>query len=215
MGLKHMTTEVFPQSAVLTIDQASISYTTQGRKIFSMTNGGWQWKISASYRNLTHAKWVILQSNLLQSYGTHALMKFYINYLYPNATGFSGVSNPIEFEVYNTASIGSNTLLLNNVNGYATSNSFKTGDVLYHPNLGAGNINIVAADAVVTGAVSTIYLVRPIRAEITAGETISLAEYMWVSAANKDWKVTRTTNGYYNIDVEFIVRDRFRNYQNG
>jgi hypothetical protein len=73
----------------------------------------------------------------------------------------------------------------------------------------------VAADTQVTNTIATVYLARPIRAEITAGATISLAEYMWVSAANKDWKVTRTTNGYYNIDVEFIVRDRFRNYQNG
>jgi hypothetical protein len=210
-----MTTEVFPQSATLTIEQATMNHTTQGRKIFSVSNGGWQWKIGANYRNLTHDKWMILQDNLLQSYGTHALMKFYIDYLYPNATGFSGVSTPIEFEVQSTAAIGSRSLILSNVNSYATTNSIKTGDVLYHPNLGPGNINLVSADTQVTNTIATVYLARPIRAEITAGETISLAEYMWVSAANKDWRVTRTTNGYYSIDVEFIVRDRFRNYQNG
>ena len=206
--------DVFPQSATLTIDQASISYTTQGRKIFSMSNGGWQWKIGASYRNLTHEKWITLQSNLLQSYGTHALMKFYIDYVYPNATGFLE-QEPITFQVASTASIGSHSIVLNNINNISTASQFKTGDVLYHPNLGPGNINIVAADAQVTATTTTIYLVRPIRAEISSGAEISLAEYMWVSAANKDWKVTRNTNGYYNIDVELIVRDRFRNYQNG
>jgi len=207
--------DVYPQSAVLTIDQASISYTTQGRKIFSMSNGGWQWKIGASYRNLTHDKWVVLQSNLLQSYGTHGLMKFYTSYIYPNATGIVDTLTPFEFEVTSTAAVGSNSIVLSNVNNYSTASAFKTGDLLYHPNLGPGNINIVAADAQVTATTTTLYLVRPIRAELSLGETVSLAEFMWVSAANKDWKVTRTANGYYNIDVEFIVRDRFRNYKNG
>lgn len=210
-----MTTEVFPQSATLTVEQATINHSTQGRKIFSVSNGGWQWKIGANYRNLTHDKWMTLQSNLLQSYGTHGLLKFYIDYLYPNATGFVDTLTPFEFEVGSTAAVGSNSIVLSNVNNYSTASAFKTGDILYHPNLGPGNINIVAADAQVTATTTTIYLVRPIRAEISAGDTISLAEFMWVSAANKDWRVTRTTNGYYSIDVEFIVRDRFRNYQNG
>jgi hypothetical protein len=211
-----MTTEVFPQSASLTIDQASISYTTQGRKVFSMSNGGWRWKISASYRNLTHDKWMTLQSNLLQSYGTHGLLKFYIDYLYPNAVEFEeALDSPIKFVTASTSNLGTSSIVLSNVNNISTASKFKTGDILYHPNLGPGNINIVAADAQVTATTTTIHLVRPIRAEISSGAEISLAEFVWVSAANKDWKVTRTTNGYYSIDVEFIVRDRFRNYQNG
>ena len=209
-----MTIDVLPQTATLHIEQASISYTTQGRKIFSMSNGGWQWKISAGYRNLTHAKWTTLQSNLLQSYGTHALMKFYIDYIYPNATGFLETA-PITFTMGSTAARGSNSIVLNNANNYSTASAFKTGDLLYHPNLGPGNINIVAGDAQVTATTTTIYLVRPTRAELSSGAAVSLAEYMWVSAANKDWRVTRGTNGYYNIDVDFIVRDRFRNYKNG
>jgi len=210
-----MTVDVLPQTATLNIEQASISYTTQGRKIFSMSNGGWQWKISAGYRNLTHDLWMTLQSNLLQSYGTHVLMKFYIDYIYPNATGFVDTTAPFEFTVSSTAARGSNSIVLNNVNNYSTASAFKTGDLLYHPNLGPGNINIVAADAQVTSTTTTLYLVRPIRAELSSGAAVSLAQFMWVSAANKDWKVTRSTNGYYNIDVDFIVRDRFRNYKNG
>jgi hypothetical protein len=206
--------DVFPQTASLTIDQGSVSYTTQGRKVFSMSNGGWQWRIQASYRNLTHDKWITLQSNLLQSYGTHALMKFYIDYVYPNAVGFLE-STPIKFQVNSTVSQGSSSIVLNNINNISTASRFKTGDILYHPNLGPGNMNIVAADANVGLTTTTIYLVRPIRAEISTGAEISLAEYVWVSAANKDWTVTRNTNGYYNIDVELIARDRFRNYQNG
>ena len=209
-----MTIDVLPQTATLSVNQASISYSTQGRKIFSMSNGGWQWKISASYRNLTHDLWMTLQSNLLQSYGTHALMKFYIDYIYANATGFLETA-PISFAVNANTAKGSYSIVLNNVNNISTASTFKTGDVLYHPNLGPGNINIVAADAQVTATTTTVLLVRPIRAALTAGVPVSLAEFMWVSAADKDWRVTRGTNGYYNIDVDFIVRDRFRNYQNG
>lgn len=206
--------DVKPQSAVLKVDQASINYTTQARKIYSMSNGGWQWGIQASYRALTQEKWTVLQSNLLKAYGTHGLMKFYLDYLYPNATGFAE-STPIEFEVSSTRPAGSRTITLSNVNNISLTSKFKTGDVLYHPNLGPGNINIVAADAQVTTTLVTVYLVRPIRAQISAGDTIGLADYMWVGLANKDWNVTRNTSGYYDIDVEFVVRDKFRNYQNG
>lgn len=206
--------DVRPQSAVLTIEHASINYSTQSRKIFSMSNGGWQWRIGASYRNLTHDKWTILQSNLLRAYGSHGLMKFYIDYLYPNAVGFLE-QDEINFELASNAAVGARSIVLSNTNNISISSQFKTGDILYHPNLGPGNMNIVASDANVTSTTTTINLVRPIRAAITAGDTIAVAEYIWVGLANKDWAVRRSTVGYYDIDVEFIVRDKFRNYQNG
>lgn len=207
-------TEIKPQSATLGVNHATINYVTQGRKIFSISNGGWQWSISASYRNLTLDQWTVLQSNLLQSYGQWANFEFYIDYIYPNGQGFS-VANPITFEVAANTPVGSHSIVLNNVNSYATTNAFKTGDLLYHPNLGTGNINIVAADAQVGATTTTVYLVRPIRAALSAGAEISMAEYVYASLANKDYTVTQTTPGYYSVDLDFVVRDRFRNYQNG
>ena len=179
-----------------------------------MTNGGWQWRINTSYRNLTHEQWTILQSLILQSYGTWADFYYYMDDIYKNGTGFD-LAYPIEFEVDANTSRGSNSVVLNNVNTISTANYFKTGDILFHPNLGPGNMNIVAADAQVGATTTTIYFVRPIRAALTAGATISMAEYINVSLASKDWNVTRGTHGYYDIDIDFLVRDKFRNYQNG
>lgn len=209
-----MITEIRPATATLGIRHATVSYVTQSRKIFSISNGGWQWGISASYRNLTHDQWTVLQSNLLQSYGQWANFEFYIDYLYPNGTGFN-ISNPIAFEINANTAVGSHSLVLNNVNSYATTNSFKTGDILYHPNLGPGNINIVAADAQVGATTTTIRLVRPIRAALTAGAEITMAEYVYASLGRQDYTVTQSTPGYYSVDLDFVVRDRFRNYLNG
>ena len=209
-----MTTEIRPQSASLGITHATVNYVTQGRKIFSISNGGWQWAVSASYRNLTHDQWTVLQSNLLQSYGQWANFQFYVDYIYPNGTGFT-VANPIAFNVNAATAAGSHSIVLSNVNSYANTNSFKTGDLLYHPNLGQGNINIVAADAQVGATTTTVYLVRPIRAALSAGASITMAQYFYASLANKEYNVTRTTAGYYNVDLDFVARDRFRNYQNG
>lgn len=209
-----MITEIKPQAAALSISHSTVNYVTQGRKIFSISNGGWQWAISANYRNLTHDQWTVLQSNLLQSYGQWANFQFYVDYIYPNGQGFT-INNPITFEVNANTPAGSHSIVLNNVNSYATTNSFKTGDLLYHPNLGPGNINVVAADAEVGATTTTVYLVRPIRAALTAGAEISMAEYVYASLGNKEYNVTRTTPGYYSVDLDFVVRDRFRNYQNG